>query len=114
MITPPEHAIDLGHDHAMIFTCWDPDRALNPQFDAIASEQRYGASVWHKKDDGEWCPGAITFDTPTARALNDRHPERAHPLWQVESYEPLTISPSLQCRMCPDHGFIKNGQWVPA
>lgn len=26
----------------------------------------------------------------------------------------LTISPSLACRHCPSHGFIRDGKWVPA
>lgn len=26
----------------------------------------------------------------------------------------LTISPSLQCRSCPNHGFIRDGRWVDA
>lgn len=25
--------------------------------------------------------------------------------------EHLTIAPSLLCRQCPSHGFIRNGQW---
>lgn len=28
--------------------------------------------------------------------------------------EKLTISPSIQCRECSNHGFIKDGKWVPA
>ena len=34
--------------------------------------------------------------------------------WKVEGLEPLTISPSLLCRECGHHGFIRGGQWVPA
>lgn len=34
--------------------------------------------------------------------------------WTLVSKEPLTISPSLLCRGCGTHGFITNGQWVPA
>lgn len=26
----------------------------------------------------------------------------------------LTIAPSLQCRSCPSHGFIRDGRWIPA
>jgi hypothetical protein len=28
--------------------------------------------------------------------------------------EHLTVSPSLQCRHCPSHGFIRDGKWVSA
>jgi hypothetical protein len=34
--------------------------------------------------------------------------------WTVEADEPLTISPSLLCRACGHHGFIRGGKWVPA
>jgi hypothetical protein len=34
--------------------------------------------------------------------------------WHLESEEPLTISPSLLCRACGHHGFIRDGKWVPA
>ena len=34
--------------------------------------------------------------------------------WAVESEEPLTLSPSLLCRTCGHHGFIRGGRWVPA
>jgi len=33
--------------------------------------------------------------------------------WDVVSLEPLTISPSLLCRVCGHHGFVRNGRWVP-
>ncbi|HEX3778419.1 MAG TPA: DUF6527 family protein [Pseudonocardiaceae bacterium] len=28
--------------------------------------------------------------------------------------EHLTLSPSLACRHCPSHGFIRDGRWVDA
>jgi hypothetical protein len=34
--------------------------------------------------------------------------------WQLISEEPLTISPSLLCRACGHHGFIREGKWVSA
>lgn len=52
-------------------------------------------------------PGAIAFDVPE----NDYVPAEAK--WQLESIEPLTISPSLLCP-CGHHGFIRQGRWVPA
>lgn len=33
--------------------------------------------------------------------------------WKLESEHPLTISPSLLCRACQCHGFIRDGKWVP-
>jgi len=37
-------------------------------------------------------------------------PER----WTVEQQEPLTVTPSILCGECGVHGFIREGQWVPA
>ena len=34
--------------------------------------------------------------------------------WDVLSMKPLTLSPSLRCRRCDHHGFIREGRWVPA
>jgi len=34
--------------------------------------------------------------------------------WDVASLDPLTISPSMLCRACGHHGFIRDGKWVPA
>lgn len=33
--------------------------------------------------------------------------------WTVEQSDPLTLSPSLLCRACGCHGFIRSGRWVP-
>ncbi len=32
--------------------------------------------------------------------------------WEIEQAEPLTISPSLYCRACGHHGFIRDGRWL--
>jgi hypothetical protein len=34
--------------------------------------------------------------------------------WNVVSLDPLTLSPSVLCRTCQLHGFIRDGRWVPA
>ena len=34
--------------------------------------------------------------------------------WRIERLDPLTLSPSLLCRACGHHGFIRDGKWVPA
>lgn len=33
--------------------------------------------------------------------------------WRLESLDPLTLSPSLLCRICGTHGFIRSGRWEP-
>jgi hypothetical protein len=34
--------------------------------------------------------------------------------WTVQSTDPITLSPSLLCSACGEHGFIRDGKWVPA
>lgn len=100
--------IDLGLGHTLRFTVWKPDRELNPQFDGIPDADPIGAIISHAKPDGSTCEGSILFDCDASRMAfvgQDR--------WTVESWEPLTLSPSLLCS-CGDHGFVREGKWVPA
>lgn len=36
------------------------------------------------------------------------------PRWHLVSGDPLTIEPSILCRTCGLHGWIRQGRWVPA
>ena len=101
--------LDLGHDHAIQIAVWDPDLELNPDLAHLAGQLpvRVTGIVTHKLPGGGDCEGAITFDSEIARA------HFKGPFWTVESWEPLTLSPSLLCH-CGDHGFIRGGRWVPA
>lgn len=103
---------DLGHGHTASFFGWAPDRALNPQYDGIPDIDRAGLLVEHPDGlrPGERCKSAINFDLPEMHAAG----LAAHAVWQVESWDPLTLSPSLLCRRCGDHGFIRGGVWIPA
>jgi hypothetical protein len=107
--------IDLGHDHAIKFARWAPDRKLNPQYADVPDCERYSAIVRHRRgpnpipgEDSEWCEGGITFASQTQQRI-----QPGRPTWTVDSWEPMTFSPSLLCR-CGDHGFIRAGKWVPA
>ena len=100
------NVIDLGSGHAMRYTGWSPDRDLNPQYEGIPDIERIGVII----DTGNGCESAAFFDIPGAREVLG--PDR--PLWTVESWDPLTLSPSLLCKLCGDHGFIREGRWVPA
>ncbi len=100
--------LDLGHGHTLRFTSWAPDRDLNPQYADLPDVERYGAIIDHDTPQGAPCCGAIIFDGDVSRQLT---PDGAR--WTVESWEPLTLSPSLLCE-CGDHGFVRSGQWVPA
>ena len=90
--------IDLGDDHAIVFSQYK-------------GEKRVGGNVLHPPVEGK-CSGQgwICFeDTSWSRQFG---PSLA--TWKVESQEPFTISPSILCRACGDHGFIRAGRWVRA
>jgi len=99
--------VELGSNHFITMAVWDPDLLLNPQAQKYASQLPLKCSgiVRHIKSNGEDCTGVITFDSNIAREIFDG------PFWQVDSWYPLTLSPSLLCH-CGDHGYIKNGKWV--
>ena len=99
--------IDLGSDHKMYYVGWSPDRELNPQYKDVPDIPKFGINIEHLTPQGVGCVGSVTFDLPEVRALTK------HAVWQVESWEPLTISPSVLCS-CGDHGFIREGKWVKA
>jgi len=72
-----------------------------------------GYLIGHRKRDGSECWGGIYLDTPEARA---KLGTGTRAFWQVESRDPLTLSPSILCLddACQDHGFIREGRWVRA
>lgn len=91
----PEGAIEIGHE-----TAWSK---------VFRDDEWVGIHEWHKED-GEWAAGFIAFTGRT-------RPEwwsPTSPTWEVISEEPLTLSPSLACRQCGHHGWIRNGLWEPA
>lgn len=90
--------IDIGHGHAIEYVC-------DPNGTPIALHD------YHDRPDGSGrCVGFVFFDIPEAR---DYMVSKAN-AWQVESREPLALSPSLLCRRCGDHGFIRDGRWIAA
>ncbi|WP_069773036.1 hypothetical protein [Streptomyces sp. LUP30] len=101
--------IDLGHDHRLQFLRWAPDRDLNPQVSDVPDVERYAAVIEHLTPEGDRCAGGVTFDSPTARKI-----EPGKAMWSVESWAPLTLSPSVLCLRCGDHGFVRDGRWVVA
>ncbi len=106
-----EGNIDLGDGHSIRFMSWKPDRTITgnaERYKNIRDVERAGGIITHVMPDGKLCEGSIWFDLPEVR---DTFP--GHSYWQVESWEPLTLSPSFLCH-CGDHGFIKQGKWVRA
>ena len=109
MNTPETFDLDLGDGHWLEWMAFAPDRSIAKNADTykdVPDDPRVGAMVTHATDKTETglCAGYIGINP----ALNT-----AHATWRVESWEPLTLSPSLLCS-CGDHGFIRNGKWVRA
>jgi len=100
--------IDLGHGHIGVYTSWRPDRALNPQFAELPDVERYGLLIKHSTPEGNACMGSVVFGSDVAEAVSP-----GKDTWEVESWVPLTLSPSILCS-CGDHGFIREGRWIPA
>jgi len=92
--------LDLGSGFSLEFTGWHPDRELNPQYADLPDVEKHGAIVTCRHG----TEGAILFEV-------GQPPEMfaGHPRWTVESWEPLTLSPSIDAGCC--HGYIRNGQW---
>ena len=89
--------LDLGDNHVLVFA-------------GYKGEPRVGASVAHLKPDGSQCDGWIAFsDRAWAREFSG-----GIATWVVEQEQPLTLSPSILCRVCGDHGFVRQGRWVRA
>lgn len=65
-----------------------------------------GLNEAHKDKDGNVCMGFVAF---AGEALAEGRPQ-----WRVERKNPLTLSPSILCRTCGNHGYIRDGRWVPA
>jgi len=84
-----------------------PDRTAMPVvYPDAAGEvagQLAGYRITHPKPDGGLCLGAEGHWIP----VGEGH-------WTLVSEDPLTLTPSLRCTVCGDHGFITNGAWVPA
>jgi len=100
--------IDLGQGHFLKFVGWAPDRTIPKNAEVykdMPDNPRCGADIWHNNKDGIRCEGYIGFD----KKIN-----ADSATWNVECWEPLTLSPSILCRACGDHGFVRSGKWVSA
>lgn len=98
-MTTERDEIDLGDGHRIVFSDYK-------------GEKRVGANVLHPPVEGK-CGGDgwIAFEDTSWSRQYTTHPIAT---WKVESNEPFTISPSILCRACGDHGFIRDGKWVRA
>jgi uncharacterized protein DUF6527 len=88
---------DIGHGVSIAYYSWN-------DYDKVGLFETHNVVG----DEGRRHTGSVMFALPgTEQAFPDR------PKWTVESWDPLTISPSILCD-CGNHGFIRNGRWVPA
>ena len=69
--------------------------------------ERVGIFHIHRGMNGFLCIGSIRWDAPGESDLDKAR-------WELKSLSPLHVEPSLACGACGDHGFIRNGKWVPA
>lgn len=65
-----------------------------------------GIFEWHRNPalPKEWCVGFVGF-----RGLYVAN--RKMDLWEVQSFSPLTLSPSILCRTCEHHGYVREDKW---
>lgn len=83
---------DLGSDMMITFqTRLDDDTPI-------------GFIETHPTPEGIGCHGQVVFDIPEAADLKG-------PKWQLLSLDPLHIEPSVLCRGCGHHGFVRGGRW---
>lgn len=84
-----------------------PDQDLSRLIRPVRHEgEPYGWIEAHRDRAGKWCTGVLQRRDKTART--DR------PTWRVLSEDPLTLDPSVKCTRCGNHGWIRDGVWVPA
>lgn len=96
MTTTPKHDLGSGVSYSKIV---DSDDAW------------IGLHIWHancpvhgnSSEDNLGCIGTVWLT-----------PLEGRPSWTVESWEPLTISPSILRKECGLHGWIREGRWVAA
>jgi hypothetical protein len=116
----PKGEIDLGCDHFVRFMVWQPDLSIElnrakwghlaERFNDI--DNVVGCIVRHKcNTETGWHEGGIHFDTEFVRESGVNWGAT----WQVRSWDPLHLEPSLQSHCpCNDHGFIRGGRWERA
>jgi len=70
-----------------------------------------GIAIHNRPDTGEQCVGGYISFTGHSWA---REFDGEIETWELIQKDPLTLTPSLLCTVCGDHGFITNGLWVKA
>lgn len=114
------YQLDLGEDHWAQFLSWAPDLSIEANREKwghaeeiIKAHPVCGVSVIHRcKTETGFHSGAIHFRTPATALWAPAH---AGHCWDVKSWMPLHVEPSLLSHCaCNDHGFIRGGRWQRA
>lgn len=102
---------DLGNGYSFEFLRWSPDRELNPQYDGLPDAEKICILIS--------CPhgnnGCCHLKQKSHQADYERIFGNSANWWDVQVWEPLTMSPSIQFltpKCC--HGYIRQGRWVDA
>lgn len=77
----------------------------------LANGEPVGLDYSHPGEGGARCSGFVYIDTP---AVRETFAPSDAAMWTLERLDPITLAPSLACRRCGHHGFIRDGQWMPA
>jgi hypothetical protein len=97
-VTPPPEAIYLDSRHCIVYAYYEGEAA--------------GINEYHVMPNGKWCRGWVPFhDSLWGKRFRGVEGWEG---WNVIQREPLTLTPSIACRACCNHGHITNGKWVPA
>lgn len=90
-----EGVVDFGH-------------GVRGRFTVNGVGQRVGMIESHDGPDGQRCAGSMLFNVIEAADYGSNAPR-----WDVVSWDPLTLEPSILCGECGHHGYIRDGAWVP-
>ncbi len=91
----PADAINIGGDHFIVYAEYQGETA--------------GINEYHRNGAGAVCAGWVPFrGAAWARQFDGVEGYQA---WDVVQREPLTLSPSIKCRACGNHGHIEGGMW---
>lgn len=88
--------IDLGHGHI-----------AKPTQNMAGEHLGYVIDHPNAADPSKQCGGAVYLEGKSG-------PYGGRAEWKLESLDPLTLSPSVLCSVCGDHGFVRGGSWLPA
>lgn len=92
----------------MVITVWKPIGAGVEVSMMLDHRDRYTGMLYRHECKGGRMDQEILFDLPWNHTEQHSGKEK----WRVETWEPLTISPSLGCTSCGLHGWIRDGTWI--